>query len=1620
MQAINPNISAQVFDKQSPEGQKDILQNVWAKDPKWGPKFQQLYDDHYGDIDEINNIKSQSGPTALNPYHDILFQFADDNDWPSSKYDTLKSPEFKQWFDNLSPDQQKATTLAPSGTLQKFYDSPEGDLYQQGGQPNQEVSGNQNPEFPHLTQNGSDYSDGYKQYVKDHHGMNPEDLFPQHGAGFSKKVQDEYKQSLEQQPTKTPTESLAQGIKAIFPNTPLNLDQMSVPELKKTLEDFQEHLAETPGHADNVAKLKALYDQNFGDGDIEAIKSQMPSSDKPAGLQAFIDHHSGPGQTLEPDDPEWLEQWNELSPQEQQKFVGREQPQGLGDKLKDLLTHPTPEAIEKWNSMEPDEAKHLLSVIQGSSAASPELKAKAKELLDTHNFDTQQLDDGLHGPDGKVTAPFAKYLNDVWGVSPANVNSFEDFSKSNSNGQWEDVLKDWEKAKGDYLPSSEQYTGAEPLSVEQLTKGVDWGNQPSSQQKLIPSAAWANANADEEEPWHDYELLNLPPTGNLMSKWNQLSLEEQQQWAQHPPSHAGTDPNAYPGASFADITSKDLGNYPAGLTQHTQDQNGWELKPGVAAFLESQGYGPQEFSALPWDDQLALKDDFSGLDPEQQLDFAAQEHQDEINNIKQQMPKLTAPDDVVKGMFDPHGDGFMPGVQSWLAKEYNETTQDDINNLSPEDWQVLSSEWDKLPSAQKKQFVDQEQTSASPDFQSVLEKHIFGTDSGTHLAIQSWLNKTPEQQKTDLKNLAQGIKSNGYPLNDKTLQQKWQNVYDEMYGGNEGKPGGIDLQSNGVPTAKQLEAWGVPWKNAISIATQDPELFESNLAWAKSQPPGGAGAMWGPIHDVLKDHDWPLQSGSQSSSVPFDAQQFANELGDIHGIPGNTIKVDSSKLVKDLNPEEAKKELESYLTHGDDPEDFWGKDTHQAHKDLYQKYFGGGSSGPDKTTTPSSEELKAAGVDDKWVDNLTAKTPQEFWSDYEKTKKTADPTSVWGKIHKHFESGSSAPAAAAVEPPQWDPQAFAEQYKEILPGSGSSLASGSVTPEKAQEKLKSLIEGNPGTAKTQQLQELHDQWFGGAPGAKKKTPTKALSPHYKALMERVDKLPASAFSEADLKKFRSKKFQTWFNKAPQGYRETLQSNPGIVIDDFDAKTYSPPVGGGDWEDSQGKSNKYYDVMGYPKSQKNWELPDYLRQNDPRADDVKFPQYEDQQETLPLSPGDKFAPHYGPLPIYRVMNLDLDHQADPSRAPSHLKTDKERKLWAQQQNARLQRIDSILNGDSSVRDPDRDVKSLKNWGKQYNLTDKEINDVAGMLYGQQGDLFDDEKWGHLKDFAKNKGIDIQEMHDLAQKLDVTPSAQSKGNYDHPELGKLILDYLENTKHRSNEGGSHSEGGLGWHWTRAINKMYKGVPAAGIGKSEMKATNRNLPIAISGLWTGQGEGGGHGGAYDPEHSGEKEHNLRSHAPVHVRRLQIRAPGSENQGYGSWHDTIDHGPMSLWSPGRYEEGDEFSNSSYAPGERMDYKPSLGEEVNKAIGGNYDTKLFDNLKPGYQADQIFAKLIHEQPNQTFKKRLEELYRDFFVGRPDLPTKPHRRRASLEKIKPVAVQARKRTGILTVRERVS
>lgn len=464
---------------------------------------------------------------------------------------------------------------------------------------------------------------------------------------------------------------------------------------------------------------------------------------------------------------------------------------------------------------------------------------------------------------------------------------------------------------------------------------------------------------------------------------------------------------------------------------------------------------------------------------------------------------------------------------------------------------------------------------------------------------------------------------------------------------------------------------------------------------------------------------------------------------------------------------------------------------------------------------------------------------------------------------------------------------------------------------------------------------------------------------YQGLLDKITSSSAS-YSKADQELATSEEFASWFQQAPSGYKDAFQHNPGIALDDFkaftegdlgtevpadysDAKVYDvSPFGNVPKSKDQVHLPTKYGPKSYPKAENGYlESTDYdpFGHNKQRGDDIKFPQKPDDQEPLP---GVHWAPQYKAMPIYRVMQLDLKNQdSDPAR-----------------EQVRKQIVD-ILTGKKPKDKPAQptlfDDQKSQTWPKDAPPVPKTP-----------------DQWMAVLDWAKKNGVSGEQMYDLAEQAGATPGkfgqpplANQAANWEDPRLGKLLLDYMERP-HKNN-------GGLGIHWTRSRKKAYEGVPSAGAYTNNSSLSK--LVVSISGLWGGQGEDPtGRGGAYPVHNQSELEHTLLAHAPVHIRRLQIRSPDDD------WHDTIDYGPMSLWDEGRDEDSKD--------------KPSLAKELHDKIGGTYSAADYDALTPGHQADAAFDKLVAEHPEA--KAKIEKIYQHYFVGRPDLTTKPHTRQASL------------------------
>jgi len=912
-----------------------------------------------------------------------------------------------------------------------------------------------------------------------------------------------------------------------------------------------------------------------------------------------------------------------------------------------------------------------------------------------------------------------------------------------------------------------------------------------------------------------------------------------------------------------------------------------------------------------------------------------------------------------------------------------------------------------------------------------------------------WSNMSQATLKKNVQNLAESDYAGAIP------------VFNKFFGGNIPVPEAKPQEKEKPPPATvkklpPLPAGQVPqWaKNYWGSATGVTE-YTNFSRWAKAigkqgEVDAAKNDYYGPQDLKAKWNHLPRHLRDQLSVMP--TLPFKDEAGFDAWVKGQPHLIDLVKKVVPGKPDHfwqgypwygtydqntdsyttyQKQALESLIKETADPQ------TKQQLLQLHQQFFGIG-----KPTL--AEHLKAIGAPPaslktkSWDSYLQTHTPEQIGAVIKKQLKTEKDPNKWIQYvdawYKYFggPSGVAAlnksvgqKASGKALPPAKLKMLY--HWKKELGGAASAGVEVPSADYDAGPYVKSQ-QANPDF--TNKWPKYHG-WTtpgGGLPAGYKVDPAlladhgqqgtytvppeeSKLTGRYKNLTDRVKAMAPGVFSSKDKETLKSESFRHWFQHTPQTYQAVMQDTPGLALDDFDTFMAGGPTHSAVPEGKLPAQEKWFDVggMGYwpkpgDKDVAGRPLPREETHNPPRpgGESIKFPQERDVQETLPLTPGEHFAPKYDPMPLYRIVPVNLDF--DPaSRKPDEVKTwsKKDQETWVQQQRWRLREIDRVLHG-APQRNVGDDLKAMKEWAKANHVSDEDTKELADHYFSTQPTLAHDAKWKYLQEFAKEHGKGEEDMYDLADKLGiVSPSAKVPGveaNYDHPDLGQLVLDYLENSR-----GITTGEIGLGKHWTRDIDKLYEGIAAAG----SLHPTARNLPIVMQALWTGQGEGTGQGGAYKPLNPSEREQNLRPGSPVWIRRLQIRSPDMD------WHDLMDYGPMSQWTTGR--------NETSATHKVFD-KPSLAHDLDKLLGTKHDPEFWDTLRPGEQSAAEYRKLAQEyidnnpslkkDPQKAMKDKtlraLQKIFNRHFVGRPDLTLKPHTRHAMVHPVRLIhAVRAR-------------
>ena len=950
--------------------------------------------------------------------------------------------------------------------------------------------------------------------------------------------------------------------------------------------------------------------------------------------------------------------------------------------------------------------------------------------------------------------------------------------------------------------------------------------------------------------------------------------------------------------------------------------------------------------------------------------------------------------------------------------------------------------WNGLTATEKQQIADNYAPAVPVDTKAVL----------------SALKKAyPDSNWSQWQTMPQGtLKANVETLAKAGMYPQAIGIYNQFFGGTIPMPKPVPKGEKAKPVVKavpvipqsKLPSWvkdgyGAPTQAGITDTPLGAKNYTDFCRWGESIGKGDIAT--GKVPDPNYSYPYPYGLLQKWKQVP---DYLKAQIGAMPTMPWKTEEQftawkDAQPTLKDeisaIYPTVAqefnswsyvnsvKKLVENYLTKETDPQ------KKQALLGIYQKHYGVG-----KDTL--AEALKKAAPAEKDWDKYLQITPPDVVAKLmkKKIKTEQDPEKfiqlcdIWSKFfpgpagHKQLSNalGKNHPGGVTLKSDmlaklwEWkksggDPSVGLPYYTDAGDNSPyvlqqKAINGGSVYSTITHPKFFGWTP--PG--ETASTDYVMDPAMLGSSGATTTyaVPELAKGKEYQEVLDSLKNFESAMFSPADRAMLGSDSFQNWFQKAPKNYKDTYKTHPATLLDDFADFMNGGPAYSVVPEAADTK--KLIDWSTYnllpqmgDKDVSGKTFPPSETHNPPRENySLEAPIIPDSQEALPLN----MAPRRAPIPIYRVIPNDvLNLDASPQRAPAGF-SPKQKQFFLQQQRGRLRRIDQIINGPNAQRDSKKDRDHFEAWTKDHQVPAKDVRLLEDELFSTQPILSEDDKWKHFQDWAKDHNMPEDAMYGLASKLgvgnpgDAMPGAQ--GNYDSPELAPLILDYVE-------------AAGMGIHWTRSPAKAYEGIPSAG---ASTKASNRAPVVMVSGWWQGQGEDEGNpGGAYSPGTDSELEHSLRPGAPVFVHRVQIRDTN------GDWHDLMDPGPISLWPPGRNEN---------ASGKTTKDKPSLAERLDYDLGGKHKSEEWDSLVPGKTTDEKFRQLFLDNnlmvgtgllkpdmdqaakwgwagpvltpQEKMMRDKLIKVYRQFFVGRPELRKSPanlpHVRRASLAPPGPV------------------
>mgnify|MGYP000873645833 FL=1 len=486
-----------------------------------------------------------------------------------------------------------------------------------------------------------------------------------------------------------------------------------------------------------------------------------------------------------------------------------------------------------------------------------------------------------------------------------------------------------------------------------------------------------------------------------------------------------------------------------------------------------------------------------------------------------------------------------------------------------------------------------------------------------------------------------------------------------------------------------------------------------------------------------------------------------------------------------------------------------------------------------------------------------------------------------------YETGGASPGASGV------PDAFATETKtlgqklhELEPVMDAAKID-AMDPVKQMEVLNKIYSPQSSDPVSQAAQKVIEQHFGighlkeGPPLTKKPPSGSQQTFPGMSQTELHHDMPGSAswnvlhdrakrdrsFGPQDMGLIEDPEFRKWFESAPADYRSVYQHHPAIALDDYGIAQKGGPAYGPVPQGDQGMEYQLdmtptttykKDVEGYPY----W--PGWTK-NPEASSGAGRPKnkWEDDAELLsgqgeiPLPPGSTWVPGQKQK-LHRGLNLNLNYWNNRRQSHDGLTPAEE------EQAAKLDAIAKIWRGSSEF---DLLHPQPEGWAENVPFT--------SVPSGGKGAL-DFASWA-----LKNR-IPPEQMYDLAESWGLPgddygprPSkTQIPANPMHPDLGNMVLDYIENNPKTWEYVPHGIQSGIGPHWSTKEDVSKHSF-------ASNNATKDNIPVVVSGDWTGRGEDPDrpHGAnGYPSEH----EITLAPGGQVAINRVQFQAPHT-----GEWHE-------------------------------------------------------------------------------------------------------------------------------------